>query len=277
VSDLERPILREDFDNLPREVYAGLGYATHRFADFIPVADDKDQYALRESIKTVGLLDEIVLFEGAILDGRHRYKACQVVGVEPRFREFDGDEEAALQFVLAKNVARRQLSTIQKLTLREKLMPEIERLRAKARANQAAGTSVQDRTEAVGRVADEVGKMIQVGKTTQHQFDAVRAIAAEHEEADTFLQDMLAGNIGVEKAYKAAKAVSISDQLDALAKQDTSKSDAMKQKAALAANIKKAHDLVINADPGILTPDFELNEKLFDLLEWLKEAYDYTR
>ncbi len=271
MSNLERPILKQDFDNLPREVYAGLGYETHRFADFIPVADDKDQYALRASITDIGLLEPIVLFEGAILDGRHRYKACQVVGVEPRFTDFEGDEEAALQFVLARNVARRQLSTIQKLTLREKLMPEIVRLKAAAQARMEAGTPA---SQGGGRVVEAVADMIGVGTTTIKQFDAVKRMAEESPEAADFMEEMLAGNIGVKAAYNAAKQVSTSDQLDSLAKQDTSKTDTMKQKAALASNIGKAHALLTNGDPHILTSDHVLRAQLGDLLDWIEEALD---
>ena len=271
MSNLERPILREDFDNMPTETYAGLGYATHRFADFIPVADDKDQFALRESIKTIGLLDPIVLFEGAILDGRHRFKACSVVGVEPRFVDFEGDEEAALQFVLARNIARRQLSTIQKLTLREKLMPEINRLKAAAQARMEAGTAP---SQGGGRVVEAVADMIGVGTTTIKQFDAVKKMAETSEEADGFLQDMLAGNIGVEKAYKQAKAVTFdSDALDREAMQEAAKVDPAKQRAALESAIQKAYDLVINWDPfASRSLGYDARDQIEELWEWFDNA-----
>ena len=46
-----------------------------------------------------------MIHEGLILDGRNRYRACEAAGIEPRFREFDGDDPLA-----SLNVHRRSLS-----------------------------------------------------------------------------------------------------------------------------------------------------------------------
>lgn len=274
MSDLERPILKSDFDNMPRETYQGLGYPTHRFADFIPVADGADQFALRESIGAIGLIDPIMLFEGAILDGRHRYAACVKVGVEPRFVEFEGDEEAALSYVLAKNIARRNLTTVQKLNLRDKLTPEIERLRAKAAENQAGGASVSRDTKV--DVLAQTAEMVGLGRATVARADAVKAMAEDNPEVQDFLEDMLAGNIGIKTAYDKAKQVSTSDALDALAKKDSSKVDTNKQRATLLGNINKAHDLLINWDPGLLEWNDAAADKLSELVDWCAEAYNHA-
>jgi hypothetical protein len=54
----------------------------------------------------------IVLFEGKILDGKHRYKACTKLGRTPLFKEYTGDDPAGL--VVALNVLRRRLGTTQR-------------------------------------------------------------------------------------------------------------------------------------------------------------------
>lgn len=269
MSDIERPYLKDEHDSMPEERYAGLGYPTHRYADYIPVADDKDQYALRQSIQEIGLVEPIVLYQDAILDGRHRYKACQVMGVEPKFIEFEGDDEAALQFVLAKNVARRQLTTIQKLNLREKLVPEIARLKEQALANQRANlTEGQVLVAPVGRVDEAVAEMIGVSRETQRQYDKVKEIAAQHEEANEFLAEMLAGNVGVEKAYKQAR--SISDDLDREARAQAGPTPA-KQLGEIRALVTKAHALV-NYDYDHVTADEKLADMLDELAVWVEEA-----
>ena len=36
-----------------------------------------------------------MIYEGLILDGRNRYRACEAAGFEPRFRAFVGDDPLA--------------------------------------------------------------------------------------------------------------------------------------------------------------------------------------
>lgn len=67
---------------------------------------DADVYAgLVASIRREGLQDAIWLYEGAILDGWHRYRACREDGIEPRYREYEGEHPA--HFVLSKQRDRR--------------------------------------------------------------------------------------------------------------------------------------------------------------------------
>lgn len=277
MSELERPYLKSEHDNMPRETYAGLGYPTHRFADFIPVADGADQFALRASIESIGLIEPIMLFEGAILDGRHRYAACTKVGVEPRFVEFEGDEEAALQYVLGKNIARRNLTTAQKLSLRDKLTPEIERLRKLALERKTLGQPV---VEGSGRVDEAVAAIINVSRETQRQYDVVKAAADEGVAgADDFLERMLNDEVSVKKAYAAVQQAKTydPDELDRIAKKQASLTDTNKLKAQLASAIGKAHALLINADPSVLTSDWTLADQLTEMQGWIDEALDFVR
>lgn len=64
--------------------------------------------ALVADIKTNGLRDEIVLYEGMVLDGGNRLFACAAAGVEPRFKPFSGDSIVA--FVLSANLHRRHMT-----------------------------------------------------------------------------------------------------------------------------------------------------------------------
>lgn len=84
-------------------------YPIHPFANIFPLHDGAPLYEMRGSIKEIGLQDPIVLYKGAILDGRRRYKACVSLEIEPAFVLFQGDDEDALSFVLAKNLHRRHL------------------------------------------------------------------------------------------------------------------------------------------------------------------------
>ena len=76
---------------------------------------DAEMRLLADSIKRNGLLQAIVLFEGQILDGRHRYEACQFLGVSPKFENYAGDNPR--EFVLTMNRDRRHLTPSQRALL----------------------------------------------------------------------------------------------------------------------------------------------------------------
>lgn len=85
--------------------------AVHEAADLFPLMDDKRLTELKDSIRAHGLLHEIILYEGKILDGRNRYIACISVGCEPRFRNYEGDPFA---YVWDANGERRDLGGAQR-------------------------------------------------------------------------------------------------------------------------------------------------------------------
>jgi hypothetical protein len=68
-----------------------------------------DEYAaLVADIAAHGLRQPITLFDGMVLDGGNRYRACLDAGVPPRIVEFVGSSPVA--FVLSNNLHRRHLS-----------------------------------------------------------------------------------------------------------------------------------------------------------------------
>jgi N6-adenosine-specific RNA methylase IME4/ParB-like chromosome segregation protein Spo0J len=84
----------------------------HPLADVLPLIEGAEFDRLVADIRKQGLLDDITLYEGKILDGRNRYRACRAAGVTPRYVEFDGKDPAA--FVLSKNLERRHLGPSEK-------------------------------------------------------------------------------------------------------------------------------------------------------------------
>ena len=67
---------------------------------------------LAEDIKLNGLLTPIVTYEDKILDGRNREKACEKVGVEPRYVPYAGS--TPLSYVISLNLKRRHLDESQR-------------------------------------------------------------------------------------------------------------------------------------------------------------------
>lgn len=88
-------------------------YTAHEFACIFPLHANDSLIELSDSIKASGQREEIVLYEGKILDGRRRYAACIRAGVEPRFRKFGSratDGSDPLEFAFQVNYYRRDLT-----------------------------------------------------------------------------------------------------------------------------------------------------------------------
>ena len=68
-----------------------------------------DEFAkLVADIKAHGLREPIWIYQGKIIDGRHRYLACQEAGIRPQYKEWSG-QGSLVMFVASLNQHRRHL------------------------------------------------------------------------------------------------------------------------------------------------------------------------
>jgi hypothetical protein len=91
----------------------------HPLAELFPSLEGDAFDALVADIKANGLHNCITLYDGKVLDGQNRLRACEAAGVEPLFDQYDGDDP--LGFVMSMNVARRHLSVEQRSEVIRKL------------------------------------------------------------------------------------------------------------------------------------------------------------
>ena len=89
-------------------------YEPHELALVFPPMSEPEFAAFKEDIREHGQQEPIILYEGKILDGRHRYRACRELTREPRVLRFEGNPRAAAQFVLGRNFHRRHLTASQR-------------------------------------------------------------------------------------------------------------------------------------------------------------------
>jgi ParB-like chromosome segregation protein Spo0J len=92
----------------------------HELALQLSPMDEETFASLVEDMKTGKVLEPIILYEGKILDGWHRYKAAKRAGKPFKTVEFDGDDP--LLFVWQKNGLRRHWSQTDKALNYVKLM-----------------------------------------------------------------------------------------------------------------------------------------------------------
>ena len=86
----------------------------HPLCSIFPQMSDEEFDALRDDIEQHGQRDAIVLWDGQILDGRHRMQACLALGIEPKFRTVEMSWEEAKAYVLSVNLTRRHLDASQR-------------------------------------------------------------------------------------------------------------------------------------------------------------------
>jgi DNA modification methylase len=155
----------------------------HEIAHTFPLLEGKEFDSLCHDIASNGLLEPIWTYQGKILDGRNRYRACVAVGVEPQFREYNGDNP--LNFIISLNLERRHLNESQRAVIASKLanMRQGERtdlgpIDPRLSLEQAAellnvGRKTVVRVKAVERTAPELVKKIERGEMTAYKAEKV--------------------------------------------------------------------------------------------------------
>ena len=168
----------------------------HPLATLIPPMSSDELEKLTQDIRHNGLLEPVVLFEGQILDGRHRWQACLSAGVDPRFEEFVGNDPVS--YVLSKNLHRRHLTSAQKAAIAAEALPLLEK-QAKARQlstlkqfrdNDTVPQKIAERTEARDQAASLTGT------NRQYVSDAKRSA----ENAPDVFAAMKSGTVSISEA-----------------------------------------------------------------------------
>jgi ParB-like chromosome segregation protein Spo0J len=94
----------------------------HPLANLFPLMEGAEFDEFVVDIKTNGLHEPIVLFDGKILDGRNRYRACLAADVEPDVIDGDGWIDDPATYVISANIRRRHLNTEQRAEFLAKII-----------------------------------------------------------------------------------------------------------------------------------------------------------
>jgi hypothetical protein len=145
---------------------------------------DNDFARMVETAKRFGGIhnDPAVVWEGKIIDGRHRQAACVKAGVPFQYREFHGDYDAAREWVIAKNFNRRHMTPSQRAMMVASLQ-ECDN-KHKPRTDQAISIAA---TAQVSR--DLAGQALQLKKTGD----------------DILIEKVLSGETSISKALREKK------------------------------------------------------------------------
>lgn len=140
----------------------------HPVAELFPEMSRSQFDCLVDDIRANGLREPILVHqEGSVIDGRNRYRACVVLGIEPSFRTWDG-VGSLVSLVMSLNLHRRHLDESQRAMVGARSLPLFEeeaRLRQMSSLKQnmpiGAGSTVranwQERGKASEKAAVAVG------------------------------------------------------------------------------------------------------------------------
>lgn len=181
----------------------------HPIADVWPMMDEAKLAELADDIRKNGQLVPVWLYDGKILDGRNRWAACKIAGIEPKTKEYTGDEPTA--FAVSLNDRRRHMNKGALAAVAAELEPHFaadakrrqirkpkaesvvekipQQTPSKAREEAAKSVGVNDRyvsdAKKVKTEAPEVFERLKAGKITLQ--DAKREVAKK--PTDDWRQD----------------------------------------------------------------------------------------
>lgn len=130
----------------------------HEAANTFPM-DDENLDALADDIRDHGLRIPIETCDGKIIDGRRRFMACRMAGVEPEMIEVSPEDPIA--YVLSLNLHRRHLTASQRAMIAARAREMYDKA-AKERKKVGTKDHVENFPHGLDRARDAAGKAVGV-------------------------------------------------------------------------------------------------------------------
>ncbi|MCL2369685.1 MAG: hypothetical protein FWC80_00415 [Firmicutes bacterium] len=171
-----------------------------KFEEIIPPLNKEEYAELYNSLKTEGCRDSIVTWNGVIIDGHNRYGICKELDIpfNTLEKEFE-DEDAALEWIMRNQFARRNLIDVERGRLALKLKDVIM---AKAREKQIStlkqNTVPQNFAERTNSIdtRKEIAKLAGISHTTIEKIEKV------DNEAPEIIREAMGKTISIDKAAR---------------------------------------------------------------------------
>lgn len=150
----------------------------HPETKLFPLMSKADVAILAEDIREHGLLEPIVLYKDKIVDGRNRLRACHLAKVQPRFIDIDLGSMRVVDYVLSKNLRRRQLTTVHLALLALDVMPYYKDAALARKRRGRAGMLPEEEAER-GKTAERVADVIGISADTVRRMVAIEKVDPE--------------------------------------------------------------------------------------------------
>lgn len=177
----------------------------HPAAEFFPSMSPAELAALTASIREKGQTFPIITCQDLILDGRHRWRACEILGRKPWTVEWNGEGGTPEDYVIQANLDRRHLTESQRAMVGARLKAYFE----KAASERRRSTQNNDAAEQFG----PIGPDSEPGRSRDKAAEKVKASPRSVERAAVVidhgvdeLQDAVdSGEVAVSAAAAVAR------------------------------------------------------------------------
>lgn len=245
----------------------------HPLCTLFPPMANSEFAELKADLAKNGLQKAIVRYEGKILDGAHRYRACVSLDIEPLWLDVEGTYEHAVSFVLSANLHRRHLSAGQRAAIVALATNWVAT--AQAGDNQHPIADEDGRSANLSRPKTIADRQQQSGVSRQTQKDADKIAKADPE----LVRQVAAGEKTLPKAVEELTGKRpgatppvlkvVSDELTEL----RAENDRLKEWGS--ENAQTAKDLI--ADNESMAVVFEADDKLAVALAEAKKYREMNR
>ena len=184
-------------------------YPVHPAAELFPMMSEIEFQAMKEDIRLHGQNDDVLIWNGTLLDGRNRLRACTELGIEPGWAEIPKTIDP-VAWVLSHNLHRRHLTTAQRAMVAEKLAT----LRAGEKKSNSSIELLPSQSEAAEKLQVSVAS---VKRARQVRVNATKKVIAAVE----------AGTMSLNAAVKTTK--------PKMSQEEKAAAEAAKEKAKLEA------------------------------------------
>lgn len=93
----------------------------HPIAELFPLMPQAELEELADDIGANGQIAPIVVYAGQIIDGRNRWRACELAGVDPEVEEYNGLAGDIPAYIVSANIKRRHLDESQRAMIAAKI------------------------------------------------------------------------------------------------------------------------------------------------------------
>ena len=235
----------------------------HKLANIFPLMQGTEFEALKSDIKEHGLVEPIWLDKnGLIIDGRNRHRACLEIGIEPKFKTYEGAD--ILNFAISMNLQRRHLNETQRAIIASRI------------ANmQVGGTGSNQYISKSANLPNSISQA-EAAKKLNISERMIRTVKAIESTAPELIERMESGKMTANEAQKELRLIEMRKEFE----------EKTKSKKSLPASIKllegdvfekvseiedKSIDLLVTDPPYQVMNDYEWDKKDPEFTDnWLK-------